>query len=287
MKKFLLVSLFSLNILYSQDLYSLFGYRFTTMGNDNLTSTLSPYVQDWSDQYLLDAKVGNENEITGWTLGLGYRWFDVFNNPNLYINSIYKVDQEHININLVDDYDGGWKSIYHNTNVLGLGMGYMTEQGISVEFGVDYNIGSEPSGNYWYYMDDFGGSNYVSFNIKVGYTIGSRSGNAWTSPFGVHYSVPSNKKFMNSDIFGQHNPSTQEILVEFPGTWTILAGAVILIAAAAQADDGGSVATHEWDQFYNQYGILIWRCRSTASGQFATDSTCAGKRKSDSTWPNK
>ena len=44
---------------------------------------------------------------------------------------------------------------------------------------------------------------------------------------------------------------------------------------------------YAWDQFYGSNGYLQWRCRSTSSGQFSNSYNCAGKPKSDSTWPAK
>ena len=47
---------------------------------------------------------------------------------------------------------------------------------------------------------------------------------------------------------------------------------------------------YHWDQFYNEYGNLIWRCRTDGgpnSGQFALDSKCATKPMIDIKWPGK
>ena len=70
-----------------------------------------------------------------------------------------------------------------------------------------------------------------------------------------------------------------------------------LIGAAAyvasEAVEGSSpydYVDYHWDQFYNQYGLLIWRCRTDGgpnSGQFALDSKCALKAKIDTRWPDK
>lgn len=40
-----------------------------------------------------------------------------------------------------------------------------------------------------------------------------------------------------------------------------------------------------WDQFYNQYYQLIWRCRDRATGRFVYDSHCSSKPMNDFTWP--
>lgn len=44
---------------------------------------------------------------------------------------------------------------------------------------------------------------------------------------------------------------------------------------------------YDWDQFYNQYYRLVWRCRNVSNGQFAPDFKCAGKSKTDFRWPRK
>ena len=43
----------------------------------------------------------------------------------------------------------------------------------------------------------------------------------------------------------------------------------------------------DWDQFYDQFGSLQWRCRGLQTGEFAIDSECAFKFKTDQRWPNK
>lgn len=69
----------------------------------------------------------------------------------------------------------------------------------------------------------------------------------------------------------------------------LAAAAIIAIAAAASQGGGGgySSSSYKWDQFYDQYGNLTWRCRDTSNGQFAYDYNCSGQSKIDSTWPGK
>jgi len=43
----------------------------------------------------------------------------------------------------------------------------------------------------------------------------------------------------------------------------------------------------EWDQFYNEYYQLVWRCRGVQTGQFADDLRCQWRVKTDRTWPSK
>ncbi|WP_332719624.1 hypothetical protein [Pelagibacterium mangrovi] len=71
-----------------------------------------------------------------------------------------------------------------------------------------------------------------------------------------------------------------------------LLGTALAVGAAASSGGGYSAPYYSgggygyaWDQFYNVSYRLIWRCRSRANGQFVPDSYCAGKAKSDFTWP--
>jgi hypothetical protein len=43
----------------------------------------------------------------------------------------------------------------------------------------------------------------------------------------------------------------------------------------------------DWDQFYNQYGQLVWACRGVQTAQFAELSHCAYKVQTDLRWPGK
>ena len=42
-----------------------------------------------------------------------------------------------------------------------------------------------------------------------------------------------------------------------------------------------------WDQFYDEYNNLVWRCRGSQTGKFAQSDKCSGQSKSDYRWPNK
>jgi len=41
----------------------------------------------------------------------------------------------------------------------------------------------------------------------------------------------------------------------------------------------------KWDGFMGANGNQTWRCRGTATGQFADDSKCGYASKNDNTWP--
>jgi len=66
-------------------------------------------------------------------------------------------------------------------------------------------------------------------------------------------------------------------------------GVVAVAAAAAKGGGGGGYAESgsDWDQFYNQYGQLVWACRDIQSGRFTEKSNCAGKLQVDNRWPGK
>ncbi len=42
-----------------------------------------------------------------------------------------------------------------------------------------------------------------------------------------------------------------------------------------------------WDEFFDAYGRITWRCRGKLSGRFADDYRCYGSPKIDNTWPRK
>lgn len=68
-------------------------------------------------------------------------------------------------------------------------------------------------------------------------------------------------------------------------------GGVIYCAVEEDCDLGGlydfGSTGYAWDQFYGPNGNLITRCRSRSSGQFASNSNCAGLTRSDHVWPGK
>lgn len=62
------------------------------------------------------------------------------------------------------------------------------------------------------------------------------------------------------------------------------------LAAGAASSGGGYYPSYgsygvAWDQFYNEYYQLIWRCRDRSNGQFVPDTYCSGQAMVDSTWP--
>ena len=293
---FLLISFFSSNI-FSQDIYTIFGYRITDVDlNANHRASLSNYLWD-SSMTVTDEIYGNnkfdymKNE-NGYYAGIGYRQFNMFNNPNIYSNYSFKFQEENVSIYVTDNSnwsnDTGWQKIYGQSFIFGYGLGYMMDNGLSIEASTDYNL---PLGQTFYYndFDDFPTGNYLSFNIKAGYTIGSGRDNLWTAPLGVHISQPTNTRFMNSKVFDSINPSSKDIEFELPGGYALVAGVVVLIAGLFADDGYGGYESYEWDQFYNQYGVLVYRCRTDGgpnSGQFAPDYKCSGL-KNDNRWPSK
>ena len=88
----------------------------------------------------------------------------------------------------------------------------------------------------------------------------------------------------------------REMEESFSSCCTVAALLALIGAAAYVASEApvGSSAydyvDYHWDQFYNHYNTLIWRCRTDGgpnSGEIAPDSKCAGKLKTDSRWPAK
>lgn len=79
----------------------------------------------------------------------------------------------------------------------------------------------------------------------------------------------------------------------------ILGGVLIAAAVVAAAGAGGGAGSApaassqsvdsdwDWDQFYDGYGVLVWRCRGVQTGQFAENSNCAYDSMTDYRWPAK
>ena len=79
----------------------------------------------------------------------------------------------------------------------------------------------------------------------------------------------------------------------------VLGGVLIAAAVVAAASEGGGAtappATNsqisdydwDWDQFHNEYGVLVWRCRGIQTGEFAESSKCAYDAMTDYRWPLK
>ena len=74
------------------------------------------------------------------------------------------------------------------------------------------------------------------------------------------------------------------------GVAIALVGTAVAVCANNDCSGGGYRNPYQgadWDEFYNQYGTLVWACRSIATGQFTYDSDCYGKSKIDWRWPSK
>lgn len=69
-------------------------------------------------------------------------------------------------------------------------------------------------------------------------------------------------------------------------------GAAVAVCANNDCGGGGGYTPNydrgaDWDQFYNQYGQLVWACREIGTGQFTYEYNCSGKIQSDWRWPSK
>ena len=79
------------------------------------------------------------------------------------------------------------------------------------------------------------------------------------------------------------------------GAALAVVGAVAVACANSSSGCGGGGYSRpnsysegaDWDQFYNQYGQLIWACRDIGSGQFTYQSECYGLAQTDFRWPSK
>ena len=284
----------SISNLYSQDFYTLLGLRYSTM--DNQTSNDLIKFDSYLDEFTIDDYTVTDLAIkdqSGYVVGLGYRQYNLFGNPNMYSNYSLKFQEDNMSIYLNDDSGNdwwdveGWNKLYYETWEVGAGLGYMTNQGLSVEFNAGYNMGVD---KYHWSFDDFSSGNYASFNLKIGYTIGAKKDNLWTAPFGVHYSKPTNYRFMGSTAFDSRNLTTDTVLLELPGGYGLIGGAVAVVIAMIDGGGGSDYdysrsSGYAWDKHYGANNTLIWRCRDKSNGQWASNSKCEGKPKNDNTWP--
>ncbi|WP_320249093.1 hypothetical protein [Mesorhizobium vachelliae] len=69
-------------------------------------------------------------------------------------------------------------------------------------------------------------------------------------------------------------------------------GAAVAVCSKNNCGGGGYARPNyyqgaDWDEFYNQYGQLVWVCRDIATGQFVDYVNCYGKAQTDWRWPAK
>jgi hypothetical protein len=66
-------------------------------------------------------------------------------------------------------------------------------------------------------------------------------------------------------------------------------GTAVAVCANNNCGGGGYYRPYhddaDWDAFYNQYGQIVWACRSVTTGRFVYESNCYGKAQSDWRWP--
>lgn len=67
----------------------------------------------------------------------------------------------------------------------------------------------------------------------------------------------------------------------------LLIAAAVAVARKGGGGGGGGYGGVAWDEFYNDRGRLIWRCREMDTGRFTDDYRCAGQPRIDSQWPSK
>lgn len=315
---------------YGQDIYTIIGFRSNsiepTFENRSALNDLL-YSNYWDQSYsygqLVMDEVYNNDKYdyikagNSWFAGFGYRQY-LAKNSNLYSNFTFKYNEESASVYVVDGADinfttlnslidsgqtfqltnamtstasANWQDLYSSSLSLGYGFGHMWDNGLSLELGADFVVW--PSQSVWNDFDtyEFPDDNYITYNLKVSYTIGAKSNdNIWTAPLGLHISKPTSNRFMHSSLFDNVNLSSTDLILELPAGYGLVAGAVVVVAAMiGGAGDGYdySDSGYAWDQFYSSYGILTWRCRDKSNGEFANNSNCSDKIKLDNTWPDK
>jgi len=79
------------------------------------------------------------------------------------------------------------------------------------------------------------------------------------------------------------------------GVALAVVGAVAVACANSNCGGGGYSKPNaysggdgaDWDEFYDQYGQLVWACRDIGTGQFTYKSECYGLAQTDFRWPSK
>ncbi|MGH6860038.1 MAG: hypothetical protein ACRECY_07275 [Phyllobacterium sp.] len=74
------------------------------------------------------------------------------------------------------------------------------------------------------------------------------------------------------------------------GVAVALVGAVAVACANSSGGcrgGGGYSAGSDWDEFYNQYGQLVWACRDIGTGRFTYQYAWSGLPQTDYRWPAK
>lgn len=66
-------------------------------------------------------------------------------------------------------------------------------------------------------------------------------------------------------------------------------GATLLLCMSRCKASSNKVTDYDWDwdEFYDQYGTLVWRCRGVQTGQYSENSNCAYDAMTDRRWPEK
>ena len=246
------------------DFYGLIGFKFYDIDSKATENSLTNLLD--SSSRTLDY-ISPDNKELSFSLGYKFRPIKIFTSFNL-----SKIDATTTNAlywrptTITDELN------FSNIK-FGVGYQYDLSNNFYVDIEADYSLNKSDffftEFDYTYNPDNtFGISIGIGFSTKLGWgPIGAKASQTFGhDPYG----------------FGSAGESSN-IEIEYPG---IVGTFVFFIAGLSQTDAGG-FSTYEWDQFNNQYGQSVWRCRDTSTGRFASDYKCAGKVKSDRKWPGK
>jgi len=276
----ILVTLASSAFSADDNFYGTVGFRYYTQDNASLLNGVKSNLINSSSYY--DVAVTGVTPSSSVIINLGYRFDPIKVHTGLEFSSLdidyqeqwsYSTYQEHTTLRPLSlvggiSYEG---KLTRNTF-----------WDVGLEFGWN---GQSLTGDRSYNLEYVDIKNSVALIFSLGYSAVSELG-----PFGIKVSTISGR-----DPYGTNNNSmATSFEVEMPG---MFAGAVLAVVGTvavvnAYAENGGGLGgggdySWAWDQFYDQYYNLVWRCRGMQTGQFANDYQCASKIKSDFTWPQK
>ena len=224
--KILFFIYFFVSCLLGQDYYGILGYRNFEIDGDCTVCNLGRYFGD-SDETLYSIEPNDISIV----LGMGYKQYKPYQSYNIFNSYFinherYSMDFEASGANWFSDSDDDtW---YWGIWSVGTGYGIVNKDGLTISANLEYNFaGIDISSDWDNYDLIVPKKNYLSFNISVG--IKSFNKSIWSSPFGLHYSKPIKKHFINPN-FGQVNG--HDFNLEIPATWFVAGVGLVAYAAA-------------------------------------------------------
>lgn len=223
--------------------YGIIGYRNYSLSEDINFITLDSHLDMW-DSYITDY---NPRGST-WIFGMGYKGYNQ-TNPNYtkFTNFYLNFEFDALEYDAYESWGWDYSDYFPVSHwVLGGGYGFITKDGLSVDASVEYNFFTDVDQYADYELDEFvvPSGNYISLNLSFGFSKRSSWG-----PWGLYYSKPINKRFINS----QYPTITgNQFLFEMP--LVVAGGAILLVGAAAAMADGADLPSYGSDSGSSSLG---------------------------------